>query len=386
MIIVQNLDEYISDAALTAKEVFREIHSWPEAGNQEYKTAALIGKKLKAMGLEIKRPLATAVTADIKGTGSHLKTIAFRAELDALSVAEETMVSYRSRRAGMMHACGHDAHSAMLIGLAQILCRLQGVLPCNVRLIFQPDEEGSGGAEKLVDKGVLKDVDYIFGFHVKPELPAGTVGIKYGTVHGASKVFYAEVSGTASHGAKPDLGRDAIYAAAEYISMCQGIVSRNLAPEQSGLISFGTIRGGQERNVLSDRTVMEGILRGENAAICSLLEERMKILAKGLSRALGVHIKIDFDEGCKAVVNDPLLTRKISEAAQEKTAELKEISMTVDDFSAYLQKIPGAYFFLGSGFPDRENSGLHTGTFQINEACLKTGIQTLIRLCLSCGE
>lgn len=387
MVIIQNLEEYIREAGQTAKELFEEIHSWPEMGNEEFKTVTLIGKKLKELGLEIRRPLATAITADIEGTGcahGNPRTIAFRAELDALPITEEAMVSYRSRRAGMMHACGHDSHVAILVGLAQVLRRLQSVLPCNARLIFQPDEEGEGGARRLADKGVLEGVDQIYGFHVKPELLAGTIGIQYGAVHGESRMFRAEVSGAAAHGAKPDRGKDAIYGAAEYISMCQGILSRNLPPDRAGVITFGTIKGGQGQNVLPEHVVMEGIVRGENSQVCRLLSDRMEIITRGLSQALGLNVKITFTPGYEALVNDHALVEQIRRAAPGKIVELKAPSLTVDDFSAYLQRVPGAYFFLGSGFPGRENSGLHTGAFQINQDCLEVGIRTLLQLCLNC--
>jgi amidohydrolase len=386
MVVVQNLEEYIREASRTAKEVFEEIHSWPELGNEEFKTVTLIGKKLKSFGLGIERPLATAVVANIKGCAgaSKRKTYAFRADIDALPISEKTMVSYRSRRAGVMHACGHDAHAGVLVGLAQVLCRLRDQLPCDVRLILQPDEEGNGGAEKLIKSGVLKGVDQIFGFHVKPELPAGTVGIQYGTVHGESRMFQAEISGTRAHGAKPHLGRDAIYGAAEFISMCQGILSRDLDPARAGLITFGRIEGGEAGNVLAGHVEMKGIVRGEDEAVCDLLCDRMNIIAKGLSQVLSMDMELKFVPGCVCLVNDPSSVkqvRKAAEAGMGKVTEIKRISMTVDDFSSYLRHVPGAYFFLGSGFEGRENSPLHTGDFQVNKDCLRVGVETLARIC-----
>lgn len=382
--IIQNLNEYIEEASQLSQEVFEEIHSWPELGNEEFKTVTLIGKQLKEMGLEVDRPLATAVVADIKGTGSKKidKTIAFRADIDALPIVEEAMVSYRSRRAGLMHACGHDAHTAILVGLAQVLCNLKSVLPCNVRLIFQPDEEGDGGADRLIDKGVMKGVDQIFGYHVKPDLNAGTIGIQYGTVHGESRMFRVCVKGTSAHGAKPDLGRDAIYGTAEFISMCQSIISRDLEPVRAGVITFGKLEGGEAGNILASKVTMEGIVRGEDASVCELLAGRMQIIAKGLSQALGLTIEVNFEQGYRALVNDSNSVEQVRQATLGKVVELNRKSMTVDDFSSYLHKAPGAYFFLGSGFEDKENSGLHTSRFQINEKCLKVGIQTLAGICL----
>ncbi|MCQ4636244.1 M20 family metallopeptidase [Anaerovorax odorimutans] len=380
--IIQNLNEYIQEAEQLAKEVFEEIHSWPELGNEEFKTVTLIGRKLKEMKLEISRPLATAVTADIKGKGNPQKCIALRADIDALPIAEEAMVSYRSRRAGLMHACGHDAHTAILVGLAQVLHRLKNVLPCDVRLIFQPDEEGKGGADRLIETGVLKGVDQIFSFHVKPDLMAGTIGVQYGTVHGESRMLEVRIKGTPAHGAKPDLGRDAVYGAAQFISLCQGIVSRDLDPVKAGLISFGRIRGGEAGNILAGQVELEGIIRGEDGEVCDRLCQRIRILARGLSQAMGLSIDVKFTQGYRALINDRRSAEQVKLAAGDKAVEINRKSMTVDDFSSYLQLVPGAYFFLGCGFADRENSGLHTSRFQINEKCLATGIETLAQICM----
>lgn len=385
MVTEQNLKAYIEEAGKTAREVFEELHSWPELGNQEFKTVTLIGNRLKSMGFGIERPLATAVVVNIKSNKrkTAAKRIAFRADIDALPVTETALVSYRSRRAGLMHACGHDAHTAMLVGLAQVLGRIQEELQCHVRLIFQPDEEGAGAAEQLVKRGVLNGVDEIFGYHVKPELPAGTIGIQYGAVHGESRTFQVAVKGTSAHGAKPDLGRDAIYGAAQFISMCQGIISRDLEPGKSGVITFGRINGGESGNVLAGKVHMDGIIRGEDTEVCQLLGNRMKIIARGMSQALGLAVTLNIKEGYKALVNDTQVVDRVRKAAAGKVVELRKSSMTVDDFSFYLQSAKGAYFFVGSGYENRENSGLHTGGFQVNEDCLKFGIETLVNLCIN---
>lgn len=379
----QKFKAQVEQAAREAKGIFEELHSWPELGNEEFKTVTLIGKKLKELGLGIERPLATAVVVNIKGTGGGTlkKTIAFRADIDALPIAEEAMVSYRSRRAGIMHACGHDAHTAILLGLARVLCGMREALQCDVRLIFQPDEEGNGSAERLVRLGILKGVDRIFGFHVRPELNAGSIGLPYGTVHGESRMCRIEVKGEASHGARPDQGKDAVYGAAEFISICQSIVSRDLGPDKAGLISFGKIEGGTGGNILAGQVHIDGIVRGENAQICDFLCSRMNVIAKGLSQVLELRITPEFEQGCRAVVNDEASVEMVKTAAAGKLIEMKELSLTVDDFSAYLRKVPGAYFFLGSGYEGKNNSGLHTSRFQVNEECLETGIETLAGIC-----
>lgn len=380
MLIVQNLKEYVEEGQLYARTIFRQLHSWPELGGEEFKTSVIIGRELKAMGLDIRRPFPTAVVADIQGSGD--KTLGFRADIDALPIAEETMVSYRSRRAGIMHACGHDMHTAVLLGAAKILCKMRSVLSCNIRLLFQPDEEGEGGALRLVEKGALQGVSQIYGFHAMPQLPAGQIGIKYGTVHGESRTFVVRIQGQQAHGAKPHLGRDAIYGAAELINLYQSILSRDLDPIKCGVIHFGKIQGGESRNVMADKVLLEGIVRGNDAAVCDLICKRMQVMATGLSRAMNLEIQVNFENGYSALINSQDCVNKIKKAAACDIVELREKSLTVDDFSELLKEVPGAYFFVGSGFKDRENAGLHTSSFQINEDCIATAIETLVRICL----
>ena len=360
----------------------RWLHENAELSFKELNTADYIEKKLREYGYtDIERPRPTAVVTNLH-TGRPGKVIALRADIDALPITETNGLPFASKNPGAMHACGHDAHAAILVGLAQVLCRLKHVLPCNVRLIFQPDEEGEGGADRLIDLDILEGVDQIFGFHVKPELTAGTIGIQYGTVHGESRMMEVCVKGTPAHGAKPDLGRDAIYGAAEFISLCHGILSRDLDPVKAGLISFGRIQGGEAGNILARQVKLDGIVRGEDPEVCDLLCERIRIIAKGLSQAMGLAIDVEFIQGYKGLVNDRRSVEQVKAAAPKRPVELNRKSMTVDDFSSYLQVVPGAYFFLGCGFEGRENSGLHTSRFKINEECLAIGIETLVRICM----
>lgn len=388
--VIQNLEEYIGEGSRFAEEVFRKLHSWPEPGREEYRTAALIGKKLKEIELDIKRPLATAVTAEIQGQGKKDQqgktTVALRADIDALPIQETTAVHYKSRREDYMHACGHDAHTAILLGTAWVLQKMKSVLPCNVRFIFQPDEEGVGGAQMLIREGALEDVNYIYGLHVFPQLHTGTIGLRYGTVHGESRMAVVKVKGKQAHGARPQLGRDAVYASAEYICLCQNIISRYLDPEKGGVITFGTVEGGTAPNVIADDVILKGIIRGEDKETCDLICNRMEEYARGLSQVLDVEIIPEFTEGYPALVNRDNCVRQLKKAIESQDCRIEYLqkpTLTVDDFSYYLHRVPGAYFFLGCGFPDRENSGLHTSNFLMDPDCIAVGIENFVRLCLS---
>ncbi len=298
----QNFKAQVKQAAREAKGIFEELHSWPELGNEEFKTVTLIGKKLKELELGIERPLATAVVVNIKGTGGGTP------EKDDCLSGGYRRPSHSGRGHGELsitasrhHACLRPRRpSAILLGLARVLCGIRETLPCDVRLIFQPDEEGNGSAERLVRLGILNGVDRIFGFHVRPELSAGSIGLPYGTVHGESRVCRIEVKGETSHGARPDQGKDAVYGAAEFISICQSIVSRDLEPDKAGLISFGKIEGGTGGNILAGQVRIDGIVRGENAQICDFLCSRMNVIAKGLSQVLELRITPEFEQGCRA--------------------------------------------------------------------------------------
>lgn len=381
---VRNADKYLAEGTRFAEEAFRRLHSWPETGGEEYRTSVLIGRELQNLGLEIQRPLATAVTAQLPGRMPQ--TVALRADIDGLPMAEQTNVSYRSRRAGFMHGCGHDVHTAVLLGTAFVLSKIREELPCGVRFLFQPDEEGSGGAEKLIREGALEGAESIFGFHVKPQLPAGTIGVKKGIVHGESRMFRAEIKGKKAHGAKPHLGKDAVYGAAEFVNLCQSILTRYLEPTKKGLISFGTIRGGEAPNVIAAQAELRGIVRGEDSRICDFICEKMNAFAGGLSQVLEMNIQLDFQPGYPALINDGRCIGQVERASAGEIVCLQDSSLTADDFSFYLEKVPGAYFFLGCGYPDRENSDIHTAEFQANPDCIGVGIETLVNLCLSFGE
>ena len=233
-----------------------------------------------------------------------------------------------------------------------------------MRLIFQPDEEGNGSAERLVRLGILKGVDRIFGFHVRPELNAGSIGLPYGTVHGESRVCRIEVKGEASHGARPDQGKDAVYGAAEFISICQSIVSRDLGPDKAGLISFGKIEGGTVGNILAGQVHIDGIVRGENAQICDFLCSRMNVIAKGLSQVLELRITPEFEQGCRAVVNDEASVEMVKTAAAGKLIEMKSYPLQLMIFPPICGKCRAPIFFWEADMRERTTAACIQAAFR----------------------
>jgi len=375
-----------------SRAVFEELHKCPELGNMEYNTAQMIENNLQVFGLETERILNTTV---ISGQNNNGKIkIAIRADIDAIKISEETNLSYKSTNPGVMHACGHDAHTAILLGFAKVCSEIKDFLPeVDLIHIFQQDEEGDGKGKYISESGILDDCDLVIGFHVSPELNAGITGVKRGLVCGASKMFDIRVLGKKSHGAKPHLGCDAILAASSIISVASSVLTRITDPAKSALISFGMIEGGNARNIICDDVRISGIIRGESEALCIEIADELEAVSQAVSAAYGCICDIKISDGYPELINDEELCDVFLMLESEnneqdykyknehlQTLELSDSSLMVDDFAFYGKKAQSIYFYIGSGYEGRENSPLHTGKFEINPECLKTGIETLLRL------
>jgi len=396
LINIETINRLVEEAEEFAVVIRRDLHRWPELGNEEYKTTERIKQELANLGIETEQTLETGLIGIIKGKQEYYKNnkmlekqgkkvIAIRADIDALPMQEEVCLPFSSERKGCMHACGHDVHTAVLLGTAKVLNELKDLINGTVKLIFQPAEESSGGAERMIEKGCLENpkVDYILGLHVKPDLPAGTIGIRYGKVHASSDTFKITVKGTKSHGAYPELGTDAIVAASQIVTNSQSIVSRNISPLNSAVITFGTVHGGNAVNIIADSVVLEGTLRALDTSSREFLKKRLKAVVRLTAKACGANAEIEFIKGYCALVNDNMVVDVINEVAfydttVEKIYELKEPTMGVEDFAFFLENVPGAFFFLGSGYKGRENQGIHTSEFEVDEKCIKIGIQVQV--------
>jgi len=380
------LTKMIKETEKWAIGLRQDFHKWPELGNEEYLTSERIKKELEILGIRVEKMLPTGMTGVLEGTGEGRKSgsrkvVAIRADIDALPIQEEVCLPFQSERKGIMHACGHDVHIAVLLGTARVLSKNKDSINGTVKFIFQPAEETTGGAERMIRKGCLENpkVDYILGLHVKPELPAGTIGIKYGKVHASSDMFQIDVKGKLSHGAYPESGTDAIVAASQIIVNAQSIISRNISPLNSAVITFGSFHSGCALNIISDHALLKGTIRALDISSRELLKDRLREMAKMTAKAAGASADVKFKKGYSVLMNDNFVVdlikeAAISETAIEKVIELREPTMGVEDFAFYLEKIPGAFFFLGSGYRGRENTGIHSGSFEINEKCIKTGI------------
>lgn len=329
--------------------VYEDLHAHPEPGNQEYRTTGKLVTLLEAMGLEVKRPYETGCIAELKGSGT--KTVAFRSDIDALPIREETGVSYASVN-DYMHACGHDVHMSALLEAARLLSRHHRDLQGNIRFLFQMDEEGEGGAERLIRAGALDHVSEVYGCHINPSLPAGTIGIRYGRFYAAAMKFDIAVQGKSAHGAEPEKGIDALYAGsmlAMKLKELTGLYKGNRC-----VVTVGSFHAGKVRNILSDRAELSGIIRTPGLDLRAVLKQKFYETVEEVQEKTGTEISAHLAEGYPGVENEERCTAFVQQKAEEMlrkehTALLEEPVMTTEDFGYYLQKVPGCFFHMGVG-------------------------------------
>ncbi len=365
----------------------REIHKYPELSFTEEKTSQLVQKVLTDLDIEFKSNVAkTGVVGLIKGKGG--KTVGLRADMDALPIFEENETNFNSSRNGIMHACGHDAHTAMLLGAARILKEMatKGELAGDVRLLFQPseedwDDEGKSGGKRMVEEGALDGLDVVFGLHVDPEHDIGTVSTRSGPMLAAVDTFEIVIKGKGGHAASPHLTKDVIPQTALVINAIQQIVSRRLDPIESGVVSITTINGGNATNVIDEKITLTGTLR-------SLTQETRELLRQELCnacevvKAMGGDYEISFEYGYPVTNNDPETT-KIAITAVEKilgkeNVQEADITLGAEDFSYMAQAVPGNFLFLGTHNPSWDKHYyVHTPTFRIDEDALPIGSASL---------
>lgn len=363
-------------------EVRRDFHSHPELGDREFRTGETIAKLLAGMGIEFYRmENSTALVGLIRGARAG-KTVAIRADMDALPIQEENDVPYRSQNDGVMHACGHDAHMAILLGTARLFAGLRESLCGNIRLLFQPAEETTGGAEKMVAAGCMKnpDADYVIGLHVGADLPAGTAEIPYHVVNGSSDMYRIVVHGRQAHGAYPEYGTDAVVIAAQVVTALQTIVSRNVSALDSAVFTLGTIHGGSRQNIIAGKVAMEGTLRTADQQVRLFARKRVEEIAKGVASAMGGSADVYLTESYMPLVNTDFVAGLVKEEAEkalgpENVVTRDRPSLGVEDFTYFLDAAPGAFYHLGCGNKER---GIcrpaHSSRFDIDESCLPVGV------------
>lgn len=375
------LDRDIQDISKVIIKARRDLHQIPELGFKEYKTNAYIINFLKNLEIdEIAKTAGTGVLAYFKGSQGS-KTIAFRADIDGLPINERTEAEYASLHSGMMHACGHDGHTAILLGLAMYLSQNRRRIKDNILLIFQPAEEGPGGAEIIVKEGVFKEynVDSIYGLHLYPDVEEGKIGLKPGPIMAQTGEFDICIKGKSGHGAMPHNSKDSIVIASELVHSIQHIISRNIDPVEPAVITIGRIEGGERRNVIAGEVIMEGTMRAFNESVYKSMKRKMKIISKSLAMAQDCEIDIVFRDMYPFVDNDKKLVDNLVAAIGKEHIEIVKPQMTAEDFSYYQRSVPGLFFFLGVGNKEKGYVySLHNSKFNFNEEVLASGVQIYV--------
>ena len=365
----------------------RDFHQHPELGFQEFRTAGVVAKELTAMGLEVMTGVGKTGVVGILGEGERV--IGIRADMDALPILEANAVGYASQNAGVMHACGHDSHTAILLGVARMLTEMPNRPPGQIRFFFQPceeteDVEGKSGAKRMVEEGVLEGVDHVIALHVDSELEAGKIDIKAGFTTAAADNFFGTIIGRATHGAHPDTGVDAIFIAAQVINAIQGVVARRIDPIQPAVVTIGRLHGGTAENIIADEVTMSGTIRSYDGATRERLWTEVEN-AFAVARAFGGDYKFVLKKGCLSSYNDPTITEIVRETAIELFGADRVVqqspSMGGEDFSYMLQRAPGMMFMLGAKLDDT-NRPHHNPHFDLAEGVFKDGAALLAETAL----
>ena len=372
----------------------RHFHEHPELGFHEFETAKIVAERLAALGVEeIKTGIAvTGVTGLIRGTkaGANAdKVVLLRADMDALPIDEENDVDYKSQVPHKMHACGHDAHTAMLLGVARILMGMRDQFSGTVKVLFQPAEEGGGGARVMIEQGVLENpkVDYAFGMHMEQGSPLGTISVRPGPAMAAADRFTITLRGRGGHGASPQETIDPIAVGAQIISALQTIVSREVDPIEPAVVTVGALHAGDAANVIPDTAELRGTLRSFNPEVREQLKTRVGEVARGVAEAMRAQADYVFSPGYPSTVNDPAMAELVREVATgvvgEENVILQALKMGAEDFSYFLEKVPGAFWFVGSRNAEKGLVwGHHHPRFDIDEESMIYGMNVMVNVVL----
>ena len=374
---MKTVQEQAQQLAVPLKELRRELHRHPELALHEYATAAVIERELDKMGVEHQRTGKTGVLGILRGSEPG-NMVALRADIDALPIQEESGAVYRSETDGVMHACGHDAHTACLLGAAKILAERRNTFSGEVRLMFQPAEETGGGAEDFIKAGTLHGVRRVFGLHVAPDLPVGTVGITPGLNNAAVDHFLIKVHGKSAHVAAPQLGADALYAISQIVVAIQGIVTRRMSPAEPVILGIGKLQAGTAYNAVAEYAELEGTTRTVSQQARLEVRERIDETVNHIAAVSGAEAETVWTGICSALVNTPEACEEAQGTARKlgfSVIDNRPLSLSGDNFSEYLRQIPGCYAYLGTANPAFPNTlaGIHNSHFDLDESALPVG-------------
>lgn len=369
----------------------RQIHQNPELAYHETATASLVADKLESLGIPVKRRVGgTGVTGTIQGS-SRGQVVALRADMDALPVEEQVEVDFRSKVRGVMHACGHDTHVAMLLGAAKLLAHHKDELHGTVKLIFQPAEEhgGRGGAKPMIEEGVMEDpkVDYVFGLHISEDYDSNVFGFRKGPIMAAPDTFKVRIIGKGGHGSAPHQTIDPVFVAAQVILSLQGVSGRMIDPVQPFVVTIGSVHAGTKENIIPGEAFLEGTIRTLDEATRRDAKSKVQRVVEGIAEAFGARATVSFEEDAYPVtVNDPLVTeRAMSIVGTIPGAKVMVVEPILggEDFSRFLQMAPGTFYFLGTRnkvkgciYPN------HSAMFRVDEDVLKIGAASLALLAM----
>lgn len=389
-IVSSHIRPEIQELQALLVEIRRQLHQQPELGFQEFLTSEFVSKTLEKWGIEHQTGIAkTGIVATISGnqTGNKSgKVLAIRADMDALPIQEENEVPYKSQHPGKMHACGHDGHTAIALATAYYLSR-HANFAGTVKIIFQPAEEGPGGAKPMIEAGVLQnpEVDAIIGLHLWNNLPLGTVGVRSGPLMAAVERFSCTIQGKGGHGAMPHQTVDAIVVGAQVVNALQTIVARNIDPIESAVVTVGQFQAGTATNVIADTATLRGTVRYFSPQLADFFHQRIEEIVAGVCASQGASYQLDYQKFYPPVINDSAiaqLIRSVAEAVVETPLGIVPQCQTMggEDMSYFLQAVPGCYFFLGSA---NINKGLayphHHPRFDFDESVLPLGVEIFAR-------
>ena len=393
------IDKAISKNLNTIIDLRHQIHQYPELGNREFKTAKLVAEHLRSLGIEVETDIAyTGVVGVLKGNKPG-PVVAVRADMDALPVTEETDLPFKStvkttyldKEVGVMHACGHDIHTSVQLGVASVLASMKRSLPGTVKFIFQPAEEGpppgeEGGAELMLKEGVFDNPkpSAVFGLHTHAALAVGELGLTIGPAMAAVDQFIITIKGKQSHGAYPHKSVDPIIMATEVVTAFQTIRSRSLSPLEPSVVTVGIIRGGERFNIIPEEVHLEGTVRTYDPEVQDMVEKRMNEILKGITLAYGGSFELNYDRGTPATINNPELCKQmiptLERVVGKDNLKMMDPVMGGEDFAIFANEVPGIYYRLGVVKPGTTSGWIHTPTFRADDSCLEVGIRAMSNL------
>ncbi len=370
----------------------RDLHAHPELGFEEFRTAALVAERLRALDLDVHVGIGqTGVVGVLRGTRPG-KTIMLRADMDALPLDEENDVPYRSRTTQQMHACGHDGHVAILLGAAKIVAERRDEVAGTICFLFQPAEEGKGGARAMIEDGVLErfGIERAYGLHLSSAHPAGQVGIREGLFYASSDSIEITIEGKGGHGAAPHLSIDPVYVASEFVVAVQQIVSRNIDPIEPAVITIGAINGGTTHNVIPSRVRLLGTVRAFDADVRGKMAERIERVLRGVCETSGATYEFAYLWRYPTTSNDVEQARYVRTLAQDVVGEeqCRDVPrlMGAEDFSFFAERVPACFFSIGSNGGPNSAFPHHHARFDIDESALAAGVKMMVALALDAPQ